>query len=184
MDEAFYAIDRDWCFLYVNPGAERFWGLRRADLLGRDMLEVFPKFRGSDSHRAHAQAMADGERTRLETISTATGHPVELILQPSPSGLSVFFRDITERLQMERQLREREEVLSLAERSAGIGVWDIDLAAGQVRGTPQFFRLMGLPPSDQPIPLETLRNLREASDRDRVLDGFNQAVASAADAYE
>ena len=29
MDEAFYAIDRGWRFLYVNPGAERFWGMRR-----------------------------------------------------------------------------------------------------------------------------------------------------------
>ena len=184
MDEAFYAIDRNWHFLYVNPGAERFWGKRREDLLGRNMLAVFPKFPGSEPYRAHERAMASGERIRVETISTATGAPVELNLHPSPSGLSVFFRDITERTRMERQLRERDETLSLAERSAGIGVWDIELATGMVRGTPQFFRLMGLPPTEEGVPIEAVRRLRHPDDRGRVVDGYRQAVASGADAQE
>jgi PAS domain S-box-containing protein len=40
--------------------------------------------------------------------------------------------------------RAREEALTLAESSGGIGVWDVDLATGLARGTPQFFRLHGL----------------------------------------
>ena len=36
---------------------------------------------------------------------------------------------------------EGAEFLELAEASAGIGVWDVDLATGMVRGRPQFFRL-------------------------------------------
>ena len=184
MDEAFYAIDRDWRFLYVNPGAERFWGKRREALLGRNMQAVFPKFPGSEPYRAHERAMASGERIRIETISTATGAPVELNLQPSPSGLSVFFRDITERTRMERQLRERDEVLSLAERSAGIGVWDIELATGMLRGTPQFFRLMGLPPTDEAVPIATTRNLRYPDDGNRVVAGYRQAVESGTDWQE
>ena len=128
--------------------------------------------------------MASGERIRIETISTATGAPVELNLQPSPSGLSVFFRDITERTRMERQLRERDETLSLAERSAGIGVWDIEIATGMLRGTPQFFRLMGLPPTEEAVPLATTRNLRHPDDGDRVIAGYRQTVESGADAHE
>jgi hypothetical protein len=38
---------------------------------------------------------------------------------------------------------EGNEFLELAEASAGIGVWDMDLASGLVRGRPQFFRVGG-----------------------------------------
>src|SRR3954449_1698074 len=48
----------------------------------------------------------------------------------------------------EQQLRERDEIFTMAEHAAGIGVWDIDLGTQTVRGTPQFWRIMGLPPTD------------------------------------
>ena len=184
MDEAFYAIDRDWRFIYVNPGAEDFWGRPREDLLGHSMLEVFPAFAGSEPHAAHVRAMASGERSRFETISTVTKTPVELHFRPATWGLAVFFRDITERRQTERALRERSELINLAEQTAEIGVWDIDLDTGTVRGTPQFFRIMGLEFTDQPVSIETTRKLRHPDDRERIIDGFHAAVREGRDSYE
>ena len=58
------------------------------------------------------------------------------------------------------QFGDREELLTLAEEAAGIGAWDIDLATGLLRGTAQFFRIMGLPPTPEPVPIETTRSLR------------------------
>ena len=76
------------------------------------------------------------------------------------------------------------EALALAEQSAGIGVWSIDLATGQVRATAQFFRIMGLEPSREPVPMETIRALRHPDDRERVLAGFREALDGGTDAYE
>jgi len=76
------------------------------------------------------------------------------------------------------------EALALAEQSAGIGVWSIDLATGQVRATAQFFRIMGLEPSREPVPIETIRALRHPDDRERVLAGFREALEDGTDAYE
>ena len=81
------------------------------------------------------------------------------------------------------QFGDREELLTLAEEAAGIGVWDIDLATGDLRGTVQFFRIMGLPPTPDPVPIETTRRLRHPEDRDRVQHAFNDALASGADKY-
>ena len=184
MDEAFYAIDRDWRFIYVNPGAEDFWGRPREDLLRRSMLETFPAFAGSELHAAHVRAMASGERSRIEAISTVTGSPVELHFRPATWGLAVFFRDITERRKTEKALIERSELLNLAEQTAEIGVWDIDLDTGMVRGTPQFFRILGIEPTDQPVPITTTRGLRHINDRERVIDGFRAAIREGRDSYE
>ncbi|HEY2616805.1 MAG TPA: PAS domain S-box protein [Acetobacteraceae bacterium] len=80
--------------------------------------------------------------------------------------------------------RDSDELLALAEASAGIGVWDLDLATGLLRGTAQFFRIMGLQPTTEPIPIATTRRLRHTDDGERVLRGFNDAVATGADYYE
>src|SRR5277367_3310190 len=81
------------------------------------------------------------------------------------------------------QFGDREELLTLAEEAAGIGVWDIDLATGNLRGTVQFFRIMGLPPTPDPVPLETTRRLRHPEDSERVQHAFNHALATGADKY-
>jgi PAS domain S-box-containing protein len=184
IDEAFYALDREWRLLYVNRRAEELWGRRRDDLLGRSLLELFPALVGSASHRAHARAFATGEAVRIETVSRVIGAPVEVNIVPSPSGLSVYFRDVSERRRIEQTLRERDETLALAEQSAGIGVWDVELASGMVRYTPQFFRIMGLEPTSDPVPIERVRALRHPEDRERVVAGFRRAVASGTDTYE
>ena len=76
------------------------------------------------------------------------------------------------------------EALSLAEQSAGIGVWSIDLTTGLVRATPQFFRTMGLEPTTDRVPIAAIRALRHPDDRERVVDGFQHALQGGIDSYE
>jgi len=77
-----------------------------------------------------------------------------------------------------------QDALALAEQSAGIGVWSIDLSSDHVRATAQFFRIMGLEPTDEPIPVDRVRELRHPDDRERVLAGFREALDGGRDAYE
>ncbi len=184
MAEGFYAIDRSWRFRYVNAAAEAFWHRGRAELLGRSMFEVFPRFHGSPAWAAHEKAMQSGEAGRVETVSTATGVPVELRLFPAASGLSVYFQDLARRRQMEQELKTRDELLTLAETSAGIGVWVADLRTGTLEATPQFFRLLGLEPVDGPVSQELPRQARHPEDRDRVTRAFHEAIAAGADIYD
>ncbi|HZP21735.1 MAG TPA: PAS domain S-box protein [Bauldia sp.] len=184
MEEAYYALDRGWTFLYVNHSAERFWGKSREELVGKRIVDVFPRFANSEPYKIHERAFASGEPLHVEVVSTATDHPVELHLYPIRGNLSVFFRDISARRKLEQEMRERSEILDLAERSAGIGVWDLDLATNVLRGTPEFFRIMGLPFEPEGVPIEVTRSLRHPDDRERVIHGYRQAIADGADTYE
>jgi PAS domain S-box-containing protein len=184
MDEAFYALDADWRFIYVNGGAERFWKRHRRELLGRSMLEVFPAFPGSESHAAHVRALKSGQRLRVETISTATRTPVELNLQPTSWGLTVYFRDISDRRRIERELRAREALLTLAERTAGIGVWELDLGTNEIRGTPQFFRIMGLPPDTAILSPSAVDELRHPDDSEAPDQRLIRAIGTGEEDYE
>jgi PAS domain S-box-containing protein len=79
---------------------------------------------------------------------------------------------------------ENADLLVRTHQSAGIGSWDFDLIAGVTRGTPQFFRNMGLQPTTEAVPIERIRALRHPDDRDGVLAGFNKAMAEGLDFYE
>jgi PAS domain S-box-containing protein len=81
-------------------------------------------------------------------------------------------------------LAERDGLLELAERSAGIGIWDMDMKSQLVRGTPQFFRNLGLPMHDHPVPINQIRALRHPEDGARVVEAFQSAISSGAETFE
>lgn len=184
ISEAFYALDGEWRFVYINRWAEKLWGRSRRELLGQVATEAFPRWSGSESYRAHQEVMRSGKPLRIQTLSTVMGTPIELNVFPRGDGLSVYFRDLSESARMEQALRERSELLRLAETSAGVGVWDMDMQSQTVRATPEFFRIVGLPASEEPVPIETLRALRHPDDRAHVVEKFQQVLQSGQDQYE
>jgi PAS domain S-box-containing protein len=117
--DAFYALDEQWCFTYVNQRALDYFGKQRAKLLGRCFWDVFPMAKGSVLEEQYERASHEQRSVSFETVSPLTGRWVEVRAYPTPQGLAVNFRDISERKQMEGELQRtlvelhaREEQLS------------------------------------------------------------------------
>ena len=105
MSDAFYALDHAWRFTYVNLQAERLLQRRREDLLGRCIWEEFPETGGSLRER-YEKAVVGGEPVLFDAPYEALGGWYELNACPGADGLSVYFKEITERRAVEQQ-RER-----------------------------------------------------------------------------
>lgn len=105
ISDAFYAVDGDWRFTYVNRVAEQWWGRSRDSLIGKVIWDEFPTAVGSPPQKAHFQAAETREVVRLEAFSPVLQRWVDMSLFPSGSGLSVYFRDITERKEAEERQR-------------------------------------------------------------------------------
>jgi PAS domain S-box-containing protein len=103
--DAFYALDRQWRFTYVNQRALDFYGKDRAELLGRVFWDVFPMARGSALEEQYVRALRERSSVSFETRSPLRGSWVEVRAYPTPQGLAVNFRDLGERQQIERELR-------------------------------------------------------------------------------
>jgi len=99
ISDAFYAVDFDWRFTYVNRVAEAWWGRTRQELIGRHLWTEMPKAVGSEPYYAHLRAAEERKVVRLEAMSPIVGHWVDISIFPNPHGLSVYFRDVDERKQ-------------------------------------------------------------------------------------
>jgi PAS domain S-box-containing protein len=63
----------------------------------------------------------------------------------TPDHIISVLQDISERVQAQQALSESEKRLRLAQEAAGVGVWEIDLARGGARHSPESARLFGVP---------------------------------------
>ncbi|BAZ25474.1 putative sensor protein [Kalymmatonema gypsitolerans NIES-4073] len=112
--DAFYGLDRQWRFTYVNRRCEEYLGKTREELLGKVLWEVFPMVVGSPFEEQYNLALRAQVAVHFEVISPFSNQWVEVHAYPSADGLSVNFRDISER----KELEERREALLESERAA------------------------------------------------------------------
>ena len=181
--DAFFAVDRERRLTFLNKAAAALCNQPRQALVGRPLVAVLPEPVQGAMESALAAAAATGQRIRTTAAIAAAEAPIEIDVQPA-GGFAIFIRDAAAQSALQQDLGERLERLRLAEQAAAAGIWDIDVRTDTVRGTPQFFLIMGLEPTDAAVPMRTLRDLRIPDDRSRVNRGYADAVDSGADFYE
>ena len=104
--EAFYALDRDWRFTFFNRACEAHFGRRRDQVLGQVLWDSFPGSADSALAGRFRAAMASRQLLSFEDHSIISpGHWMEFRLFPTPEGIGVTFRNISERRSAERTLR-------------------------------------------------------------------------------
>ena len=106
--DAFYALDRECRFTYLNQRALDHFGATRETLLGRVVWDVFPVTRGTVFQQEYERALREQCPVEFEAISVLSNRWVEVHAYPTPQGLAVYFRDISDRKQAEEQLREAD----------------------------------------------------------------------------
>jgi len=103
--DAFYAVDREWRFTYVNPQAERVVGLPPEKLLGKIVWEEYPGLVGSRFEQCFRQ-VATG-RVSGSMVDYYPDHDrwYEVHVYPAPGGgISVYVQNVTERKKAEEEL--------------------------------------------------------------------------------
>jgi PAS domain S-box-containing protein len=106
--DAFYALDRQFRFTYLNRRALDHFGKSSEQLLGQALWDVFPQAQGTVFQREYERVMQDRTAVQFEGISLFTGGWIDVRAYPTPQGLAAYFRDISDRKQAEERLREAD----------------------------------------------------------------------------
>jgi PAS domain S-box-containing protein len=106
--DAFYALDREFRFTYLNRRALDHFHAARETLLGQVIWDAFPQTRESVFQQEYERALLQQHSVSFETISLISNRWVEVRAYPTRQGLAVYFRDVTDRKLAEEQLRETD----------------------------------------------------------------------------
>ena len=109
LTDAHFTVDGAWRFLEVSPRATEFVGLPTAALLGQVLWDVFPAALGTVFERECRAAMQSRLPRRCERYSLEhLGLTADVLFQPDPRGLRVYYRDITDRERTQAALQQSE----------------------------------------------------------------------------
>jgi PAS domain S-box-containing protein len=179
--DPFYALDRDWCFVYANHRAQEMWGKTLGQLVGRNIWELFPQGVNTEAYQEMVDAVAQQRSTAFETFSGFLNHWVEINLYPSSSGLAVYFRDIDARKQLEIALLKSERRLRAMFNQAAIGIATIASDGKILEANPGFCNMLGYSPEE----IVTLKasDITHPDDHDVDAELFNQVLNGDLPAY-
>jgi PAS domain S-box-containing protein len=107
--DAFYALDRDCRFTYLNQRAVDHFGATRERLLGQVVWDVFPVTRGTVFQQEYERALQQQRSVSFETVSPLSNRWLEVRAYPTQQGLTVYFRDVNDRKLAEEQLRQADQ---------------------------------------------------------------------------
>lgn len=118
MTDAFFALNADRCFTYLNErGREVICDaigidLTIEELRGRHIWEEIPETVDTPFYEQAERAIQTQQPVTFEEYFEPLGKWFEVRAYPSESGLSVYFRDITDRKRQNRQLKRQVQQLA------------------------------------------------------------------------
>ena len=118
--DGFFAVDPDWNFTYLNAEAEQMLGAKRETLLGENLWKKFPDLTGTVFEENYRKVMIDRAAIEFEALDGPKKSWFEVHSYPSGGGISVFFRDITERKRTEEERLTTGKLESLGTLAGGI----------------------------------------------------------------
>ncbi|MFC0773685.1 PAS domain S-box protein [Terrimonas alba] len=141
--DGFIALDKNFNYTYVNEKAGELIHRDPVSLIGKNIWEEFPLTVGSETYHAFIKAMTE----QTYVANTDYYAPLNLwqanYIYPSPNGLSIFIRDISEQKKAETEVNKARD---LAEKLIGSlpGVFYFFDANGRfIRWNREFERVTG-----------------------------------------
>ncbi len=167
MAEGVILQDRDLRILHYNSAAKRILGFDAPEVIGRAAQEIpwncihtdgspypveeHPSTVTLETGKALSNRMMGIPREGSDTtwISVST-RPLFKNGAPDPYAVVISFSDISELHKTQKELKERDERLSLAVAGGEIGLWDINVVTGFTHVNEDWGKVFGLPSGDAP----------------------------------
>lgn len=111
--DAFFSVDKDWIVQYWNNVAEKVLQTPKEHIVGKHLWSVFNTSIDTVSYKKYNEAITTCEVKHFEDYYEQLDRWYDISAYPSDSGLSVFFKDITERKRIEQEIKMQGEALAI-----------------------------------------------------------------------
>src|SRR5882724_6861292 len=120
--DTFVALDRDWRYTFVNTKAGQILGRGTSELIGKHFWTEFPEAVDQPFYHAYHRALAEQVFVEIEEYYPPSDRWFEHRVYPTPDGVSIFFRDITDRKHVEALAQGQSQILEMVARGKPVSV--------------------------------------------------------------
>ncbi len=115
--DGFLAIDRNLCFTYANPAAEKILNVPRSGLIGKKLSDIFPATLALKFYHEIENTMYKSVKSVFTEYYPPFDKWFEMNFYPASEGISIYFQDITVRKRTELELQAAKESADKANRA-------------------------------------------------------------------
>jgi diguanylate cyclase (GGDEF)-like protein/putative nucleotidyltransferase with HDIG domain/PAS domain S-box-containing protein len=138
--DAIFALDAEWNATYVNRQAEVLLETRRKELIGKSVWQIFPGGEEAAFGQQFRRAAAERVTVLFEVLHAPLNRWFEVTAYPAGAGLSVHFRDTTERRKAAHELQTvngqlERQILRVNEQAAELESQKVELKEANSRLT-------------------------------------------------
>lgn len=176
--DAFFHVNKDWVVTYWNRETEKLLGRERDAIIGKNLWVEYPDIIDTGFYRQYNQAMETQENLDFEEFYPTLHMWIEVRVYPSPNGLSVYFKDITQRKESEMRLLQSNERFEKVTEATHDVIWDWDILNDTHYLGAGFNKLFGYQIEKITATLESWSKHIHPKDRESVLQSIYLAIDS------
>jgi PAS domain S-box-containing protein len=152
MNDAFFTVNINHEFTYINSAFEKVLSRRREELLGRKVWETFPEAVDLQFYTAYYRAINERVSVFFEDYLPTVQKWLSIKIYPLSDGLAVYFVDTTEQKEAaEKVLKERQNLSAIINNTKDI-IWSMDkdnnIISANDAFRKQLYRLTGKTPEE------------------------------------
>lgn len=175
--DGFFAVDKNWIVTYWNKEAERMLSLSRENIVGRNLWEVYTDVAAFKFYPEYQRALRDNVSVHFEEYYPTLRTWFDISAYPSGEGLSIFFRDITEKKLATERVKSAKERYKMIAQATSDAVYEWDMIENVNYWSEGFEKLFGHKRYADKMPVESwLDNLHP--------DEKEDLLAAAYEAFE
>ncbi len=125
--DGFFLLNEHWCFAYINPQAEVMLHQPPGSLMGANVWQKFPDAVGSVFQQEYERALHQGKKVSFEAWYEPLKMWLSVDAYPANPGLTVYFRDVTERYIAAQRLHQERQMLSAIVNSTADAIISTDM---------------------------------------------------------
>lgn len=176
ISDGFIALNKEWRYVYVNRKASELIGQRPAELLNKNMWDSSPDADNNKFRAACHEALEKQRYRFIETYHDDKDKWFENHIYPSAGGLSIHFRDITDKKKTELSLAQSIERFNVVANATNDVLWEVDLQKGTLWWNDNFYKKFGYDKGLIEQDSMSWENFIHPEDKRRVISSINKII--------
>lgn len=125
--DAFFAVDTHDVVTYWNNVAEELMQKSKNEILGKNLWDEYNDVIDTDFYSMYHLAKENGETVSFEEFNPHLKKWFEVTVYPSEEGMSIYFKDVTSRREIDKKIKEANERFEKVALATSDAIWDWDI---------------------------------------------------------